>query len=292
MEIFFCLATVCAIVFRRQWADYWALGTFLSLHFAFGAVFVLLQSMADNNRLYWLYFYSYWFSYAIESILLLMVVYGIFRLAMAPLRGLQTLGMLVFRWAAVISVLLALGSAMSPGVKGTQYLIAAIQKLQSTQSILTLCLLLFVCFAVRPMGLSYRSRIFGVPLGLGMMSTTNLVQAAWIATNQQMYAGYGVVNGIAMCLTLAIWAAYFMLPEPKQRIIVLPTTSPFLRWNQISLALGDNPGFVAVGGITPDVFAPAELEIMQRASGKIGAQSALPPPAAFPKSISRISHVG
>ena len=46
------------------------------------------------------------------------------------------------------------------------------------QSILTLCLLLFVCFAIRPMGLSYTSRIFGVSLGLGIMATTDLVQSA------------------------------------------------------------------------------------------------------------------
>ena len=44
---------------------------------------------------------------------------------------------------------------------------AFVSQMQRTQSILILCLLLFVCFAIRPMGLSYRSRIFGVSLGLG-----------------------------------------------------------------------------------------------------------------------------
>jgi len=52
-------------------------------------------------------------------------------------------------------------------------------------------------------------------------------------------------------------------------MIILPTTSPFLRWNQISLALGDEPGFVALGEITPDMFAPAEVEVMRRASMKM-----------------------
>jgi hypothetical protein len=58
-------------------------------------------------------------------------------------------------------------------------------------------------------------------------------------------------------------------------MIVLPTTSPFLRWNQISMALGDDPGFVAVGGVPPELFAPAELEVMHRASLKM-----IPPSAA------------
>jgi len=133
-----------------------------------------------------------------------------------------------------------------------------------------LCLLLFVCFAIRPMGLSYSSRIFGVSLGLGISSTTDLVQSAWLTFHPRMGAGaYDIINGVVICLVLAIWTTYFALPEPKRRMIVLPTTSPFLRWNQISQALGDAPGFVAVGGVPPDLFAPAELEVMRRASLKM-----------------------
>jgi hypothetical protein len=74
---------------------------------------------------------------------------------------------------------------------------------------------------------------------------------------------------VVICVILVTWTAYFALPEPKRRIIVLPTTSPFLRWNQISQALGDSPGFVAVGGVPPELFAPAELEVMRRASVKM-----------------------
>jgi hypothetical protein len=152
---------------------------------------------------------------------------------------------------------------------GTTYLMAAILQLQRTQSILTLCLLLFVCFAIRPMGLSYSSRIFGVSLGLGMMATNDLLHSAWVTLNPSMETSFNLINGVVICVILATWTAYFALPEPKRRIIVLPTTSPFLRWNQISQALGDSPGFVAVGGVPPELFAPAELEVMRRASLKM-----------------------
>jgi hypothetical protein len=84
-----------------------------------------------------------------------------------------------------------------------------------------------------------------------------------------MHTASSLVDGVVICMVLATWAAYFALPEPKRRIIVLPTTSPFLRWNQISQVLGDNPGFVAVGGMPPELLAPAELEVMQRASLKM-----------------------
>ena len=243
---------------------------------------------------YHYYFYVYWISFAVESILTLLVVYGVFKLSMAPLKGLQTLGMLVFKWAAGISVAVALGSAFVPNMNGTAYLIAAISQLQRTQSILTLCLLLFVAFAIRPMGLSYASRIFGVGLGLGIMSTNDLLQSAWLTFDPKMSTTYSVINGVVFCAILAMWSTYFALPEPKRRIIVLPTTSPFLRWNQISQALGDDPGFVAVGGVPPEVFAPAELEVMRRASAKMPAPFTAPAPKVtdFPRTADRLTASG
>ncbi|MEO6982939.1 MAG: hypothetical protein ABI072_07465 [Edaphobacter sp.] len=218
---------------------------------------------------YPVYFYVYWASYAVEAVLSLMVIYSIFKLAMVPLKGLQTLGMLVFRWVAAISIAVAIGVAVTPHLSKVAFMTEMVTQLQQTSSILTLCLLLFVGFAIRPMGLSFRSRIFGVSLGMGFMATINLVDAAWLSHSAQMYSTLNIVNGVADCVALIAWSAYFAFPEPKRRFIVLPTTSPFLRWNQISMALGDDPGFVAIGGIPPDVFAPAELEVMRRASTKM-----------------------
>jgi hypothetical protein len=285
LEVVLCLLALIALLVRKQWKDYGSLSCFLAVRITADVLLTALHSDTVRNRLgdnqaYDVYFFIYWVSFALESILALLIVYGIFRLAMAPLKGLQTLGMLVFKWAAGISVAVALGSAFSPGMTGFKYIMAAISQLQRTQSILTLCLLLFVTFAIRPMGLSYRSRIFGVSLGLGIMSTNDLVQSAWLALNPSMITAYNLINGIVICTILATWTTYFALPEPKRRIIVLPTTSPFLRWNQISEALGDDPGYVAVGGVPPELFAPAELEVMRRASLKI-----VTPVAQFPTPV-------
>jgi hypothetical protein len=275
LEIALTIAALATILLRKQWVDYSSLCYFLLLRTFSHSLLIFLYQAAGHlitKRLaYDLYFYLYWPSFGLESLIALLVVYQIFKLAMAPLKGLQALGMLVFKWAAGISVAVALGSAITPGLKGGDLLGAVITQLQRTQSILTLCLLMFVCFAIRPMGLSFKSRIFGVSLGLGIMATNDLVQSAWLAFHDKMGATYDVINGVVICTILATWTAYFAFPEPKRRMIVLPTTSPFLRWNQISQALGDDPGFVAVGGVPPELFAPAELEVMRRASAKMPA---------------------
>jgi hypothetical protein len=241
---------------------------------------ISMHGIISPIKLYAVYFYLYWGTYAVEAILSLLVIYSIFKLAMAPLQGLQNLGMLIFRWVTAISIAVALGVAFTPHLSGAGFLIAMVTQLQQTSSILTLCLLLFVCFAIRPMGLTFRSRIFGVSLGLGFLAAVNLVDAAWISHSPFMDSAINLFNGSAIVLALLNWSAYFAFPEPKRRIMVLPTTSPFLRWNQISLALGDEPGYVAVGGISPDLFAPAELEVMRRASAKM-ASSSLDGPSAI-----------
>ncbi len=272
-EVASCVLTLCVMQYRHQISQYKALALFLATRVTSTAILMAILTVAGKNMkaglAYHIYFYTYWASYAIEAILGFFIIYSIYNLAMAPLRGLQRLGRLMFRWAAGIAVAIAATMAFGPHVTSTKFIIRAVTQLQQTQSVLTLCMLLFVCLAIRPMGLSYRSKIFGVSLGLGVIATADLVGAAWLSHFSNLYSIYNIVNGSAICFTLLMWTAYFAAPEPRRRMIILPTTSPFLRWNQISLALGDEPGYVALGEITPDMFAPAEVEVMRRAAMKM-----------------------
>ena len=274
-ECILCLITLIILFARGQTRQYISFALFLVVRFAADVLMgtMLLRTIHRSpvviRVIYNIYFFVYWASYALEAVLLLFVIYGIYRLAMAPLSGLQKLGMLMFRWIAAVSVAVSAGLAFGPNVTSRDFLIRTITQFQQTLSILTLCLLLFVCFAIRPMGLSYRSRVFGVSLGLGLLETTNLVASAWLVNNKNMYSPLSITVSFAVCTSFGIWTIYLLAPEPKRRVIVLPTTSPFLRWNQISLALGDEPGFVAVGGIPPEMFADAEIEVMTRASRKM-----------------------
>ncbi len=274
LEPIACLSALAMIYRRRLWTQYRPLTLLLVVRFAFFCVGTPLITMcrlhpASERSIYYVYFYVYWFCYALEAILGFFVISGVFSLAMAPLKGLERLGRLMFHWAGGIAIALALGTAFGPHITANTFLARAVTELQQTQSILTLCMLLFVCIAIRPMGLSHQSKIFGVCLGLGVIATSDLIGSAWLSHMKSLYSVYNVIGGISILLGICIWIGYFAIPEPKRRMIVLPTTSPFLRWNQISAALGDEPGYVVVGEFTPDMFAPAEVEIMRRATVKM-----------------------
>ena len=274
LEPIACLAGLAMIHLRRLWSQYLPLASLLVVRLAAFSVEASLIFLCQHypnyaNFIYYVYFYVYWAFYALEAILGFFVIFRVYSLAMAPLKGLERLGRLMFHWAGGIAIALALGTAFGPHINANIYITRAVTELQQTQSILTLCMLLFVCLAIRPMGLSHRSKIFGVCLGLGVTAAADLISSAWLSHLKSVYSIYAIFNGLSILLAISIWIGYFTIPEPKRRMIVLPTTSPFLRWNQISAALGDDPGYVVVGDFTPDMFAPAEVEIMRRATLKM-----------------------
>jgi hypothetical protein len=214
-------------------------------------------------------FYASWTIFVVQTALLIGIVYGVFHLAMKPLKGLHQMGKLAFRWVGSVAILLSLALGLgphlsSPGYSLTSAWISAMSHIMQGVSILILCLLLFVCFTIKPLGLTFRSRIFGVSLGLGVYATVQLVAGAWTSVSQtsSVYSPINLLNALGAIVGYSIWLTYFAMPEPERRMILLPTTSPYFFWNAISEALGDDPGHVVVAGFTPSVLAKAELNLL------------------------------
>jgi hypothetical protein len=222
----------------------------------------------SSIRAYDIYFYSHWVISFVECALLLLVIYSVFRKAMKPLEGLHRAGKIIFRWVAGVSVALSLALVLGPHTTGSYAMATLISQIQQGSSILILCLLLFVCFSTKYLGLTYRSHIFGVSLGLGIFAAVSLIESAWIAggTGNTVYSTVYVFATLGSCVTSLVWGTYFALPEPARKMVLLPTTSPFFLWNRISEALGDAPGFVAIAGFKPDMLAPAELTVLTAGS--------------------------
>ncbi len=267
------LLSLCALVCLVKCdtkGDFKPLRFLLTSRVAFTSALVPMLLLAGKgievHLAYRMYFCGYWLGFASEAALSLLVIYRLFNLTMAPLDGIKDLGAIVFHWFAVVSVILTAAVTFVPHPNGSSYVTRLLTDLQRAQGVLTLCLLLFVCFALKPLGLNYRSRTFGVIIGLGILATSILVSAGWLAYYKQVYSHLNLMNSVATCTALLVWIGYFVVPEPKRQMVILPTTSPYLRWNRVAEVLGDPPGFVAIAGVPPEMFAPAEIEVMKRAS--------------------------
>ncbi|HXS11567.1 MAG TPA: hypothetical protein VN734_02615 [Acidobacteriaceae bacterium] len=272
----FCVAAI--FFYKRVWGKFSLLFALIVLRAVSGSILIPLLFFRKDLGLslafaYGTYFYTAWISGVAQALLLIGIIYHVYREAMRPLQGLQRIGKVIFRWVAVVSVAVSIAIAVGPHGSTQSYIGtigAAVTQVQQGVFVLTLCLLLFVCFAIRPLGLTFRSRIFGVALGLGLTAATYLVQAAWISTvgGQSLYSPIYLVATIGSLISVCVWGTYFLLPEPEHRMILLPTTSPFFTWNRISEALGDEPGYVAVAGFKPQMLAAAELKVLSSATHK------------------------
>src|SRR4051794_12195339 len=117
LEPLFCAVVLVVLLRSKSAKSFGYLLALLAVKIASSVICLPLLYLCarslERHAAYQAYFYVYWTSYALESLLSLLVVYSIFKLAMAPLKGLQTLGMLVFRWVAAISIAVAIGVALS-----------------------------------------------------------------------------------------------------------------------------------------------------------------------------------
>lgn len=262
-----CLAALGLLLRTRQLRRYATFTAFLSVHvLSFAILFPLMnfyKVLSLNGRTaYMLYSYAYWFFYIAECVIIFFVIQSLFKMAMEPLRGLRWMGGLAFRWAAFISILVAVASAIAPHVGDLRFLGTAVSVFQRSESILILCLLAFLCIAAKPLGLSHRSRIFGVSLGFGVMATMDLVQSAWLVNSAHFFSVFNLIKGVADAAGMLIWVVYFALPEPKRKLITLPIKSPLLVWNDVAEALGCPTPHVAINA-GPEMFAEGELEMIR-----------------------------
>ena len=280
LQIALCIAALTAIIRRKAVRDFRALTAFIGWTIMITAIFVPILFYRQALHIprmpaYYVLFYSFWISRVVDLVMLVMIIYGLFAEAMRPFPGLQRIGKIVFRWVGAVSLIVALALCVGPqlfakGAAASDIFNELATRFQQGINVLILCLLVFVCFAIRPLGLTFRSYMFGVVLGLGIDSTGKLVQSAWLATAgaHSLYSPIYSLGALGTCAALGVWTAYFGMKEPERKLILLPTTSPFFLWNRISEILGDAPGQVAVAGFKPEMLAPAELEMLTAATAR------------------------
>jgi hypothetical protein len=236
-DIAICVAALCFFTVRKLWREYWALGSFLAVRavstLSFAAVSFDYWKSLNPHMAYRIYFYVYWLSFAAEGVLAFFIVTSIYRSTVGPLKGLR-LGGRAGMVAILVATAISVASGLSPHMNGIRLMVASVSELRLVQSLLGIGLLLFVCYAVRPLGLSWRSKVFGVSLGLGLMAVANLAQSMWFS-HPQMRGIYDLVNAVVLCATMAIWAVYFAMQEPERREIDMYSGSALLRLNRMLL---------------------------------------------------------
>ncbi|HEY0757741.1 MAG TPA: hypothetical protein VGD59_00645 [Acidisarcina sp.] len=251
-EPLFTLLALLAFLRAGEQLRFPSLRNFLILRLTTGVgLTVLLNSYrvgVERHLLYRTYFYSYWICYIVEAVAIFLVIQELFKHVMSPLPGISRLGLMAFRWAGTISVIVGFSAGALPaGFKGGKIMVASVDLMRGV-SIMELCLVALLAFSVHSLGLSYRCRAFGVGLGFGCMAVTDFLTSAFsLGTSKTLTTVANVVAAVAGTAVLLIWTAYFVIPERERKPLTLPMSSPLMRWNEIATALGHASPQVAVG---------------------------------------------
>jgi hypothetical protein len=231
-----------------------AMGTYLALRVASAPVLSLLL-MGQTGRLIasrtfevncaQAYFFTYWPVYMASAVVLYFVCMEVFRSALSSLPGLLKFGVVVFRWAVLVSVIVTI-SSVSFAHRGVMIIPDIAIALMRSVSLLELCLLAFLCLSMNALRLSVRDLAFGIALGFGVMSSNDFFFASMTARFASLTAPLQFVYEGVILLSLGTWVAYCALPEPVRKPVVMPVNSTIYRWNEIASALGHTGTQVAV----------------------------------------------
>jgi hypothetical protein len=192
-----------------------------------------------------IYYFGFFAVYAASAMLLFFICIEVFRSALAAFPGIAKLAIVIFRWAAAVSVIVSL-SSVSYTHNGI-YIIADVSYgLMRSMSVLELCLLAFLCLSMNALRLTVRDLSFGIALGFGLISSADFIVAAWSSRLASMNEPVQFVYESLILGTLAIWMVYCILPEPVRKPVLMPASSTIYRWNEIASALGHTGTQVAV----------------------------------------------
>ena len=211
-----------------------------------------------------MYFLVEWSSYLISAILLFLSCLDVYRQAMAPLPGLVRMGTTVFRWAAIASVLVT-ATTLTSITSGPQTLVQIGVQMMRCVGTAELCLLAFLVLSMKAIGLSPRSRPFGMALGLGMMAATDCIESTMVAMHLTMSPVMQMIFEGTSVLTLGLWIAYSTLPEPARKPITVAVNSAIYKWDQIATALGHRGTQVALPPTAPSFFLVDVEKVVERA---------------------------
>jgi hypothetical protein len=225
-----------------------AMGVYLALRIISTPVLLgilVAQSQPWGRNLFPVYFFPYFSVYIASAVILFFVCMEVFRSALSAFSGLVKFGAVIFRWAALASVIVSL-STVTFAHRGIYVIPDIASSLMRSVSVLELCLLGFLCLAMNALQLSVRDMGFGIALGFGMMATNDFVSASLVSRNIALTAPLQFVYESVILLVIGIWVTYAASPQPARRPVVVAANSTIYRWNEIASALGHKGTNVAV----------------------------------------------
>jgi hypothetical protein len=130
------------------------------------------------------YFYSYWICGIISLAIGFKVIHEVFLDVFRPYHALKDLGSVLFKWSALVMVLVAIVVAASSSVSSNGPMVESVITAQRCVRVIQVGLVLLLLVFSKYVGISWRHFSFGVSLGFGAFAFAELLVVALAASER------------------------------------------------------------------------------------------------------------
>ena len=178
-----------------------------------------------------MYYWGYWVSVALSALISFAVLQEIFHDAFRPYEALRDLSVILFRWSALVVLLIGVMWAITAAPSSRVDTITdGIVLVQRSVRLMQCGLVFFLLLFSEYLGISRRHVLFGIALGFGIFASVSMLVA--VAMSHGTFVHVSVlrrINNAAYDFSALIWLGYTALAPVRSR--VPPGSARSKDWN-------------------------------------------------------------
>ncbi|MBV8050967.1 MAG: hypothetical protein JOZ80_07260 [Acidobacteriaceae bacterium] len=209
---------------HRKFPVFFAYVVFQLVNFA--VIFPAHQYGSDS-----FYFYSYWAGTAISMGLGFKVIHEIFLDVFRPYHTLKDLGTVLFKWASLVMIFVALVVAVA-SPPGQSPIPLAVMSMQRCVRVIQCGLILFLLVFSRYLAVSWKQHSFGIACGFGFFAAAELAGSALYAGRLIGAEMLGLLTTISYGCAIVIWCGYALMPALSRQSTQSTGALVSQRWEQ------------------------------------------------------------
>lgn len=183
--------------------------------------YIILQVLSDpfltlvKDRSAYTYYFGYWITICLSVGLSFFVLQEVFQDAFRPFEALRDLSTILFRWAALVLLLVAGMSALNAsGHSRLDDITSTILMVDRNVRIMLCGLVFFLLMFSEYLGISRRHVMFGVAVGFGFFSSIHMLITMAVTHPTKLHRStLTAINSGAYLIACLIWVFYVANPK-------------------------------------------------------------------------------
>ena len=163
------------------------------------------------------YSYGYWISTVGYTVLAFAVLREVFIQIFRPYESLREFGKILFRWAALVLVLIGIVMTLSSKPGSDTMSVYFLMTIERSIGLMQCGLVIFMLLFAGQLGLTLRHRLFGISIGFGVMASCELMFTTLQAYGTISMVTLSLAKMASEIIAYIIWTSYILAPEPERR---------------------------------------------------------------------------